>query len=128
MLLFIVAALGIAIYLTRPIRAQSAARAVLAERTATVDRLLDFSQTIQGAGKPDQIFATLAHFLRTELGLSGLAILTTEAESVPAVQLRAAWPQDLVASGPLAELDNATCPCLRQNLPRAFRADGSPVR
>jgi diguanylate cyclase (GGDEF)-like protein len=127
-LLIITAALGIVMYLTRPLRVQSAARAALAERTATVDRLLDFSQTIQGAGKPDQIFATLSHFLRTELGLSGLAILTTEPEVVPSVQLRAAWPENLLIPGPLAELDAATCPCLRQNLPRVFRPEGCPVR
>lgn len=127
-LLIITALLGIVIYLTRPIRAQTASRAALAERTQTVDRLFDFFQTIQGAGKPDQIFATLSHFLRTELGLSGLAILTTEPEAVPAVQLRSAWPQDLASNGPLTELDNTTCPCLRQNLPRAFRPEGCPVR
>jgi diguanylate cyclase (GGDEF)-like protein len=123
------AILGWAItYITKPLRAQKAARVALADRTATVDRLLDFSQTIQGAGKPDQIFATLSHFLRTELGLAGLAILTTEAEATPAVQLRVAWPQDFVSLYPLSELDASTCPCLRQNLPRTFRPEGSPVR
>jgi diguanylate cyclase (GGDEF)-like protein len=108
--------------------AQQAAREALAERSSTVDRLLDFSQTIQGAGKADQVFATLTHFLRTELDLSGLVILTTDAESVPSTQLRTSWPADLVNPGPLTELDNATCPCLRQNLPRTFRPEGSPVR
>jgi diguanylate cyclase (GGDEF)-like protein len=125
---FITTSLGIVIYLTRPIRAQTATRAAMAERTATVDKLLDFFQTIQGAGKPDQIFATLSHFLRTELNLSSLAILTTDPESVPAVQLRTVWPQDLVTTGSLTELDNTTCPCLRQNLPRTFRPEGCPVR
>ena len=115
-------------HLLGPVQAQKAARAALAERTSTVDRLLDFSQTIQGAGKADQVFATLTHFLRTELNLSGLVILTTEAESVPPTQLRSSWPADLVNAGPLSELDNATCPCLRQNLPRTFRPEGSPVR
>jgi diguanylate cyclase (GGDEF)-like protein len=104
------------------------AEGTLAQRGATVDRLLEFSQTIQGAGKADQIFATLNHFLRIELNLSGLAILTSEADSVPAVQLRSAWPDDLVCAAPLADLDAALCPCLRQNLPRHFRPDGSPVR
>ena len=116
------------IYVTRPLRANRVAQATLAERTATVDRLLDFSQTILGAGKPDQIFETLSHFLRTELGLAGLAILTSDAESVPAIQLRTAWPQDLVNPGPLVEMDAALCPCLRQNLPRSFRPDAAPVR
>ena len=42
---------------------------------------------------PTRYFASLSHFLRTELGLSGLAILTTEPEVVPSVQLRTAWPK-----------------------------------
>jgi diguanylate cyclase (GGDEF)-like protein len=123
-----VAGIGIGIYLTRPLRANRAAQASLAQRTATVDRLLDFSQTIQGAGKADQVFETLGHFLRTELGLAGLAILTSEVDVTPAIQLRAAWPQELVSPGPLAEMDVVLCPCLRQNLPRAFRPDASLVR
>ncbi|HEX4055256.1 MAG TPA: GGDEF domain-containing protein [Tepidisphaeraceae bacterium] len=123
-----VAGFGIMMYLTRPLRAHKAAQASLAERTATVDRLLDFSQTIQGAGKPDQVFETLNHFLRTELGLAGLAILTSDADTAPPIQLRSAWPQDLVNLATLGEMDAALCPCLRQNLPRAFRPEGSPVR
>jgi diguanylate cyclase (GGDEF)-like protein len=122
------AGIGVLIYLTRPIRAHRAAQASLEERTATVDRLLDFSQTIQGAGKPDQVFETLSHFLRTELGLAGLAILTSEAETVPAIQLRSAWPADLVTTAPLGEMDGALCPCLRQNLPRTFRPEAATVR
>jgi diguanylate cyclase (GGDEF)-like protein len=100
----------------------------LAQRSATVDRLLDFSQTIQGAGKADQIFATLNFFLRNELGLSGLAILTSQADSVPAIQLRSTWPTDLISDPSMAELECGLCPCLRQNLPRQFKPDGSPVR
>ena len=104
-------------------------RKILASRTQTVDRLLDFSQTIQGAGKPEQIFQTLCHFLRTELGLAGLTIVAHEAEALPAIQLKACWPEDLMRpEAPLAELDTTLCPCLRQNLPRQFRPDGSPVR
>jgi diguanylate cyclase (GGDEF)-like protein len=119
------ATLGLLIHMAR---SQGASQKTVAERTATVDRLLDFSQTIQGAGKADQIFATLAHFLRHELSLSGVAILTADPELVPSIQLRAAYPKDLVAEANLAELDSALCPCLRQNLPRTFRPDGSPVR
>jgi diguanylate cyclase (GGDEF)-like protein len=122
------AILGFAIYITRSGRGGKTPNLALAERTATVDRLLDFSQTIQGTGKPEQIFATLSHFLRTELGLSGLAILTSEPEATPAIELRASWPADLVTITSGAELDAATCPCLRQNLPRTFKAGGSPVR
>lgn len=101
----------------------------LAHRTQTVDRLLDFSQTIQGAGKAEQVFASLAFFLRSELGLSGILILGHEPEAIPSIQIKASWPDKLIREdSPLGELDTALCPCLRQNLPRHFRPDGSPVR
>jgi diguanylate cyclase (GGDEF)-like protein len=100
----------------------------LAERTATVDRLLEFSQSIQGAGRPDQVFASLSYFLRTELGLSGLAILTVDANESPSIQLRDCWPDNLVNPNGLVELDSTSCPCLRQNLPRTFKPQGSPIR
>jgi len=116
------------IYLSHQNRSQRCVQKSLSERTATVNRLLEFSQTIQGAGKPDQIFASLSHYLKSELGLSGLVILTSEPESVPAIQLRTAWPENLSATGSLTELEPALCPCLRQNLPRVFKPDNSPVR
>jgi diguanylate cyclase (GGDEF)-like protein len=115
-------------YRIRLLTVHGAAQRTLAAQNATVDRLLDFSQTIQGAGKPDQIFATLNYFLRSELGLTALAILTSEPESAPSVQIRSAWPKEVAAPTPLSDLDTALCPCLRQNLPRTFRPDGSPVR
>src|SRR5436853_352721 len=74
------------------------ARASLAGRSATVDRLLDFSQTIQGAGKSDQVFSSLCHYLQSELNLSGLTVLTYDTESSPALQVRASWPADLVCA------------------------------
>ncbi|MGA3068417.1 MAG: diguanylate cyclase [Tepidisphaeraceae bacterium] len=123
------AAVAALIYLVRQVRAQHSVQRSLVERTATVDRLLEFSQTIQGAGKPDQIFASLSHYLKSELGLSGLVILTSEPESVPPIQLRVAWPESLASTTTsLAELEPALCPCLRQNLPRVFKPDNSPVR
>jgi diguanylate cyclase (GGDEF)-like protein len=101
----------------------------LAHRTQTVDRLLDFSQTIQGAGKADQIFQSLAFFLRSELSLSGLVIVAHDREMVPPLHVRSAWPAELVKSdSEISDMDCALCPCLRQNLPRHFRPDGSPVR
>ncbi len=101
----------------------------LAHRTSTVDRLLDFSQTIQGAGKADQVFQSLAFFLRNELRLSGIVILAHDPESIPALQVKAVWPEEIAREqGSLGEVDTALCPCLRQNLPREFRPDGSPVR
>ncbi len=81
-------AAGALFYLFRQVRSQNAVQQSLAERTATVNRLLEFSQTIQGAGKPDQIFASLTHYLKSELGLWGLVILTNEADAVPAIELR----------------------------------------
>jgi diguanylate cyclase (GGDEF)-like protein len=124
----VLAASAAVAYLVRLSRVQLGAQKTLAERTATVNRLLDFSQSIQGAGKPDQILQTLSHFLRTELALSGLAILTSNPDEVPAVQMRVAWPDDLVNPGSMADFDTALCPCLRQNLPRTFGAEGSPIR
>jgi diguanylate cyclase (GGDEF)-like protein len=99
----------------------------LADRTNTVDRLLEFSQTIQGAGRVDQIFPTLCHFVESELGLSGATILSHETDPTPCVQVKAARPEG-VLGGPVAEFDTALCPCLRQSQPRIFRAGDSPVR
>lgn len=105
------------------------AQRVLAERTHTVDRLLDFSQTIQGAGQADQVFNALSQFLEAELRLSGIAILSHQVETLPPIQLRAARPLTVLnTTNPVAEMNDAMCPCLRQNLPRSFRPDGSPVR
>jgi diguanylate cyclase (GGDEF)-like protein len=95
----------------------------------TVDRLLEFSQTIQGAGKSEQVYSTLAHFLQTELALTGLAILSHEPDAIPPTQIRATIPADFItASTHVGEMETALCPCLRQNQPRVFRCDGSPVR
>ena len=102
---------------------------VLAERTSTVDRLLDFSQTIQGAGQFEQVFSTLRQFLEAELKLSGIAILSYQRDALPPIQVRAARPLAVLSqTNPVTEMNGAMCPCLRQNLPRHFRPDGSPVR
>ncbi len=105
------------------------AKQVLSRRSATVDRLLDFSQTIQGAGKPDQVFAALSHFLKTELELAGIVVITHELDTVPPTQVRASWPETLLKPEcPVSEMETSLCPCLRQNLPKCFRSEGSPVR
>jgi diguanylate cyclase (GGDEF)-like protein len=102
---------------------------VLAHRTATVDRLLDFSQTIQGAGQSDQVLSTLSQFLEQELKLAGIVILSHEPQTLPPIAVRASRPLNVLnESNPAREMDDAMCPCLRQNLPRHFRPDGSPVR
>lgn len=105
------------------------AQRVLATRTSTVDRLLDFSQTIQGAGAVPQVFETLNHYLRTELSLAGLVIVSHQADQTPAMQVRASWPERLMCPGAqVIDLEASACPCLRQHLPKSFRKDGSPVR
>ncbi len=102
---------------------------MLTARSNTVDRLLDFSQTIQGAGKPEQIYPTLSHFLQSELGLNALVILSSEPDSIPPMQTKVVWPESVIrADAPLAEMDPALCPCLRQLQPKQFRADCSAVR
>jgi diguanylate cyclase (GGDEF)-like protein len=109
--------------------AHQAALEAMAARSSTVDRLLDFSQTIQGAGKPEQIFDSLALFLHTELSLSGVAIIAHDPDSLPSTSLKSVFPATLNRSGnSLAEMDTGLCPCLRQNLPRCFKPEASPVR
>jgi diguanylate cyclase (GGDEF)-like protein len=121
--------------------AHRSSQQTLAARTAQMDRLLEFSQTIQGAGQTEQIFTSLGYYLRTELSLAGLTVLTHDAEGSEATAIKACWPERLMCGGNGApreasgacggqavDLDAAMCPCLRQNLPRHFRADGSPVR
>lgn len=107
-------------------------RADLLARTQTVDRLLEFSQTIQGAGKPDQVFDALAHFLETEFALSAVLVATHEPDALPATHLKACRPASLAqcpkGSERLGELEPTSCPCLRQNQPRQFRPACSPVR
>jgi diguanylate cyclase (GGDEF)-like protein len=101
----------------------------LAQRARTVDRLLEFAQTVQGVGNADQVFAALAHFLRIELDLAGIVVLTHDSDTVPANHVKAHWPESLMnAARPIGEMDAAQCPCLRQCLPREFKADGCPVR
>ena len=104
------------------------ARRAMSERQSTVDRLLDFSQTIQGAGAVAQVFASLAHYLQTELKLAGVAIVSNEPEQTPAMQVRAVWPETLVRPNSIGDLEASACPCLRQHLPKSFRPGGSPVR
>jgi len=98
-------------------------------RSRAVNRLLDFSQTIQGAGKPDQVLAALCHSLRTEFELAGITVLAHDPESTPATQVKTCWPEDLMRPDrPVSEMESCLCPCLRQNLPRQFKSDGCPVR
>ncbi|MDB5323705.1 MAG: diguanylate cyclase with and sensor [Phycisphaerales bacterium] len=105
------------------------AQRVLASRTSTVDQLLEFSQTIQGAGAVGQVFSSLSHYLRTELSLAGVAIISNQPDETPAMQVRAAWPETVVRKdAPVADMEAAACPCLRQHLPKCFRLNCSPVR
>ncbi len=105
------------------------AQAVLASRSHSVDRILEFSQTIQGAGQSDQVYVALSHFLERELGLRGLMILTHEAEAIPPIQIKVTQPQDILATEhPIVEMEAALCPCLRQNLCKEFTPGNSPIR
>ncbi len=119
----------LAIILLRHMHGATRKHAVLTARSNTVDRLLEFSQTVQGAGKPEQVYPSLSHFLQSELGLAGIAIVTSEAEAIPPIQVKVAWPPSLLRNEPpIPEMDPHLCPCLRQSLPKHFRPDCSPVR
>ena len=119
----------LAIILLRHMHGATRRQADLTTRSNTVNRLLEFSQTIQGAGKPEQVYPTLSHFLQGELGLAGLAIVASEPESIPPIQVKVAWPDALLRTdAPIAEMEPALCPCLRQGLPKHFRAECTPVR
>ncbi len=116
-------------HVSRADRKHARARDILTTRSNTVDRLLEFSQTIQGAGKAEQVYPTLSHFLQTELGLAALVIVASEAETTPPMRVMVEWPQDVLrADAPIVEMDPALCPCLRQSLPKLFRPDCTPVR
>jgi diguanylate cyclase (GGDEF)-like protein len=98
-------------------------------RSHTVDRLLDFSQTIQAAGKAVQIFDSLRLFVHLVFQLSGIAIVAHEPDAMPATSLKALYPASIARPGcSVTDMDCALCPCLRQNLPRCFKPDAAPVR
>ena len=91
---------------------ERSAAAFLAARTRTVDRLLEFSQGIQAAGKPEQVLATLSHFLHADLGLSGMALLAVEPDAVPTTAVRSLLPGRFApaATARPGEMDPATVP------------------
>jgi len=123
------ASLSLGVVVTRLIVRRQMHFQSLRERTDTINRLLEFSQTIQGAGRIDQIYPTLCHYLRSELNLSNMVVLTHDPDTMPATSLVTAWPAELLASRPdSAELDGSLCPCIRQALPWQFQPDSSPVR
>ncbi len=109
--------------------AHDQAQAVLSSRSHSVDRILEFSQTIQGAGQSDQVFAAMAHFIHRELSLKGLLILTHQPEAIPPLQVKVALPPEMLRpDNPVAEMEPALCPCLRQNLHKEFSPGNSPIR
>src|ERR1700722_1827287 len=124
-----VASVSFGIVLTRFVVRRQMYFQSLRERAHTINRLLEFSQTVQGAGRIDQIYPTLCHYVRSELNLSGMVILTHDSDAMPATTLATRWPEELVARQPEpAELDASLCPCIRQSLPWQFQPDSSPVR
>ena len=101
----------------------------IALRSRTVDGLLEFAHTIQGAGKSEQIYDSLALFLHSGLELTGVAILAHDADALPPTMLKSVFPASLVRTNcSVGEMDTTLCPCLRQNLPRCFKPEASPVR
>lgn len=101
-----------------------AARLALEARTSTVNRILEFSQIVQGVGRVEQVYATLTHYLRTELQLIAVAIIETD--DTGSARLSARWPDELVPQA--GSFDCASCPCFRQSLPRCFNDGSCPVR
>src|SRR4051812_33861287 len=93
-----VCAASLALLLRRTRLAHHAAVETVTARSQTVDRLLEFSQTIQAAGKPEQIFDALTLFLHSEFSLSGIAIIAHEPEAMPATTLKALYPAELAKS------------------------------
>lgn len=112
----------------RDMRAHEAVHDELIARSDALSRLLEFSQMIQGAGRPDQILSTLAHFLQAELGLTRVAIMSSDPDAVPPLQAKLILPQEESVASAATEMDPSLCPCLRQGLPKQFKPDGLPVR
>ena len=122
-----------AVLILRQLRASEQAHTsavdAIAARSKMVDRLLEFAQTVQSAGKPEQVFSCLSQYLQHDLDLAGVVVISHEPESVPATVLRASSPMSFVKTGcSVGDMDTSLCPCLRQNLPRQFRSEASPVR
>src|SRR5688500_16893393 len=99
--------------LRRSRNAHRDASIAMGRRSRTVDRLLDFAQTIQGAGKPEQIFDSLTLYLHGELELTGVVILAHDPESLPAITLKSTCPASIVRTNcSIAEMETSLCPCL----------------
>ena len=102
------------------------ARESLERRKRSVERLLEFSQTVQGVGRAEHVYSTLAHFLRSELSLDVVGIIEQVDGRDEPVRLVARLPEaSPIRSG---EFDASSCPCFRQSLPRCFNDRGCPVR
>jgi diguanylate cyclase (GGDEF)-like protein len=124
--------LGLAIFLRQYGRDLMQTRQTIASlrsRARNVDQLLDFSQTLQGAGRADQVYASVCQFLKAELTLSGIVLVGYEPDNVTSPAIKAALPASFVSPiNTLADLDANLCPCIRQNLPRHFGGVNAPVR
>ena len=71
----------------------------------------------------------LSHFLQTDLSLAGLAIISFEKEALPPMQTLAVHPPELLnPDRPIAAMELALCPGLRQHLPHHFPPNGAPMR
>lgn len=105
------------------------ARRLIEDRAHAVDRLLDFSQTIHGAAKSEQVLASLCLALRKALPLSGISVIAHDPQAIPATLIKAGFPAELAGGAPqCGELEASLCPCMRTKQARVFRADDSHVR
>lgn len=102
------------------------ARESLERRKRAVERLLEFSQTVQGVGRMQHVYATLAHFLKSELSLESVGILEQGEDADEPAQLVARRPE--ASPIQVGEFDATSCPCFRQALPRCFNDRACPAR
>lgn len=93
----------------------------------TVEKLLEFTQSIHGAGQPRQVHEALVLSLQSELNLAGLITLGTGGETAE-LEIVAEFPQGACNAESIGEMQQSACPCLRQNLPKEFKPSCTPVR
>jgi diguanylate cyclase (GGDEF)-like protein len=129
---FVSLLLGMAIFLRQYGRDWIQTRQTIASlksRARNVDQLLDFSQSLQGAGRADQVYSSVCQFLHSELTLSGIVLVGYEPDNAASPAIKAALPASFVSPiNTLTDLDANLCPCIRQNLPRHFGGENAPVR
>jgi diguanylate cyclase (GGDEF)-like protein len=107
--------------------AQDTSQKILAQRTATVDRLLEFSRSVHSSGEPGRIYHAMIEALRRELPVESIGVLTYDAAAEKPAQVAFSWPPGLQPRE-ASDCDAINCPCLKQNQPRHFRAGAGVLR